>query len=121
MCPARKVVLFYPFYREETDIEESLNLSQSYSWQRKGGASIQTERFFFIIMITVTVKTKVQGHQSPSQKFHKNSQVPGYRQMLAIYRIYHRSQSSHETIAHRVYRGLAASFKFMPLLLFLEK
>lgn len=111
-------MLFYPFYREETDIEKSHNLSQSYSWQRVG---LRGKHFFTIIMITVTVKTEVQSHQSPSQKFHKNSQVPGYRQRLAIYRIYRRIQGSEESREHRVYGVQTASFKFMPFLLFLEK
>ena len=94
MCPARKVVLFYPFSRWKTNRERSHNLSQ-FIQLAKGGASIQMERFFVflkivIIIITVTVKTKVQGHQSPSQKFHRNSQVPGYGQRLAGISIYHR-------------------------------
>ena len=62
MCPTRKVVLFHPF-SDRKQAKRSHHLSQ-FIQLAKGGASIQIERMFIIIP-TVTVKTKVQGHQVP--------------------------------------------------------
>lgn len=92
MCPTRKVVLFYLFSDRE-QAKGSHQLSQ-FIQLAKGGASIQIERMFIIIITTVTVKTKVQGRQSPSQKFHKNSQVPGYGQRWVDVSIYHQVMKS---------------------------
>lgn len=81
-----------PIFRQKTS--QAITSIISVHTGGKAGASIQIERMFIIIITTVTVKTKVQGRQSPSQKFHKNSQVPGYGQRLVDVSIYHQVMKS---------------------------
>ena len=50
MCPTRKVVLFYPF-SDRKQAKRSHHLSQ-FIQLAKGGASIQIERMFIIIITT---------------------------------------------------------------------